>query len=27
VIAELDKDLTKASRDDLAAQVDGHIAV
>jgi protein required for attachment to host cells len=27
VIAELDKDLTKASRDALAAQVDGHIAV
>jgi protein required for attachment to host cells len=27
VIAELDKDLTKASRDDLAAQVDGHIMV
>jgi protein required for attachment to host cells len=27
VIAELDKDLTKVSRDDLAAQVDGHIAV
>ncbi|WP_395019405.1 host attachment protein [Dongia sp.] len=26
VIAELDKDLTKASRDDLAAQIDGHIA-
>jgi protein required for attachment to host cells len=27
VIAELSKDLTKASRDDLAAQVGGHIAV
>jgi protein required for attachment to host cells len=27
VIAELDKDLTKVSRDDLAAQIDGHIAV
>jgi len=27
VIAELDKDLTKASRTDLAAQLDGHIAV
>jgi protein required for attachment to host cells len=27
VIAELDKDLTKASRDDLATQVDGYIAV
>jgi protein required for attachment to host cells len=27
VIAELDKDLTKASRDDLAAQIDSHIAV
>jgi protein required for attachment to host cells len=27
VIAELDKDLTKASRDDLASHIDGHIAV
>jgi protein required for attachment to host cells len=27
VIAELDKDLTKSSRADLAAQVDGHIVV
>jgi protein required for attachment to host cells len=27
VIAELDKDLTKISRHDLAAQVEGHIAV
>jgi protein required for attachment to host cells len=27
VIAELDKDLTKVSRDDLAAHIDGHIAV
>jgi len=27
VIAELDKDLTKASRNDLAAHMDGHIAV
>jgi protein required for attachment to host cells len=27
VIAELDKDLTKSSRDDLAAHMDGHIVV
>ncbi len=27
VIAELDKDLTKSSRDELAAHVDGHIVV
>jgi protein required for attachment to host cells len=27
VIAELDKDLTKSSRADLAAQFDGHLAV
>jgi protein required for attachment to host cells len=27
VIFELDKDLTKSSRDDLAAHVDGHIVV